>query len=89
MNEQTKNILVHEKDPSSYVDDSLEPSERTPHEIQRMKRVKNISELNQSFEEMDTKKKPEPVGQLSEGWSKNPIINKKIRYVTDMIKIHY
>lgn len=79
MNQQTKNILVHEKQPSSYVDDSLEPSERTPHEIQRKKRVKNISKLNQSFEEMETKKKPEPAAQLSEGWSKNNFKNKKIR----------
>jgi len=80
INEQTKNILVLEKEPSSYVDESLEPSERTPQEYARKKKVKNISNLNQSFEEMDTKKKTEPADISNEAWNKKFKPNQPIGY---------
>jgi len=49
-----------EKEPSSYMEDSLEPSERTTQDqYHRKKVVKNISNLNQSFDNIETKKKPE------------------------------
>lgn len=78
INEQTKDILMLEKEPSSYVDDSLEPSERTPQDNKRRKLVKNISNLNESFENVETKKKPEKKPEVKAEWTrkieKAPII---------------
>lgn len=74
INEQTKDILMLEKEPSSYVDDSLEPSERTPQDNKRRKLVKNISNLNESFENVETKKKPEVKAEWTRKIEKAPII---------------
>lgn len=66
---KTKDILVLEKEPSSYMEDSVEPSERTPKEPQQRKKViKTVSNLNRSFDEVDTKKKADPK-KSGEAWS--------------------
>lgn len=79
INEQTKDILMLEKDPSSYMDESREPSERgTQDQYQRKKIIKKISHLNQSFEEKETQKKIESNSNFRQGWNKNFDKNKVI-----------
>ena len=87
MNEQTKNILMLEKEPSSYLEDSVEPSERQVKDLHyRKKIVKNVSNLNKSFDEMETKKKPEEPKKTREDWVNNLRANPVIGYFYVFIK---
>lgn len=61
-----------EKDPSSYLEESQDPSDQgTQDQFQRKKLVKKISKLNESFEDGPTKKKSEPISKIRGNWLKN------------------
>lgn len=71
-----------EKEPSSYMEDSLEPSERTTQDQHHRKKVvKQVSNLNESFDEIETQKKPEKVSKISEKWKKELEQNQIIGYI--------
>lgn len=70
-----------EKEPSSYIEDSLEPSERQGKDGPLFRKVvKNVSNLNKSFDDIDTQKKSVEPQKAAPEWSPKAELNPLIGY---------